>query len=106
MSKKLLSLALIAVGLLAGLVSLLADLIGPLQLPVVGLTVGEDPGFGSQQTAGTIIGLLLLLTGIGLWRDWLKMSRGLAGILRSDCWPWSLWRCGPIQGEVGCPRTT
>ena len=80
MSKKLLSLALIAVGLLAGLVSLLADLIGPLQLPVVGLTVGEDPGFGSQQTAGTIIGLLLLLTGIGLWRDWLKMSRGLAGM--------------------------
>ncbi len=80
MSKKLLSLALIAVGLLAALVSLLADSIGPLQLPVVGLTVGEDPGFGSQQTAGTIIGLLLLLTGIGLWRDWLKMSRGLGAM--------------------------
>jgi ketosteroid isomerase-like protein len=80
MSKKFWPLALIATGLLAALVSLLADAIGPLQLPVVGLTIGEDPGIGPQQMAGTIIGLLLLLIGIGFWRDWLKMSRGLAAM--------------------------
>ncbi len=80
MSKKILSLALIAAGLLAVLVSTLADAIGPFQLPVVGLTIGGDAGFGAQQTAGTIIGLLLLLIGIGFWRDWLKMSRELGAM--------------------------
>ena len=80
MSKKILSLGLIAVGLLGALASLLANAIGPLQLPVVGLTIGGDAGFGPQQMAGTIIGLLLLLIGIGFWRDWLKMSRELGAM--------------------------
>ncbi len=43
----------IGIGLLAA--SLLADVIG----------IGDDPGFGNQQTMGTIAGLVII--GIGLF---------------------------------------
>ena len=43
----------IGIGLLV--VSLLADVIG----------VGDDPGFGNQQTMGTIVGVLI--TAVGLY---------------------------------------
>ena len=44
----------IGIGLLV--VSLLADVIG----------VGDDPGFGSQQTMGTIVGVLIAAVGLYL----------------------------------------
>ena len=43
----------IGIGLLVA--SLLADVIG----------IGDDPGFGSQQTTGTIVGLII--TAVGLY---------------------------------------
>ena len=44
----------IGIGLLV--VSLLADVIG----------IGDDPGFGSQQTTGTIVGVLIAAVGLYL----------------------------------------
>ena len=44
---------IIGIGLLAA--SLLADIIG----------IGDDPGFGNQQTTGTIVGVLI--TAVGLY---------------------------------------
>ncbi len=43
---------IIGAGLL--LISLLADVLG----------VGDDPGFGNQQKMGSVVGLLILVTGI------------------------------------------
>ncbi len=44
----------IGIGLLAA--SLLADIIG----------IGDVPGFGSQQTAGTIVGVIITVVGLYL----------------------------------------
>jgi hypothetical protein len=44
----------IGIGLLAA--SLLADVIG----------IGDDPGFGSQQTAGTVVGVIITIVGLYL----------------------------------------
>ncbi len=44
---------IIGIGLLVA--SLLADVIG----------IGDDPGFGSQQTTGTIVGVII--TAVGLY---------------------------------------
>lgn len=45
-------------GLLILLVSLLADVLG----------LGEDRGLGSQQILGAILGIVVLLEGVWLWR--------------------------------------
>ena len=47
---------IIGVGLL--LISLLADVLG----------IGDDPGFGSQQTMGSLAGLVILAIGVYLTR--------------------------------------
>ena len=47
---------IIGAGLL--LISLLADVLG----------IGDDPGFGSQQTMGSLAGLVILATGVYLTR--------------------------------------
>jgi hypothetical protein len=48
--------------------SVSADALG--RLPVAeGLGVGRDPGFGAQQTAGLLLGLVLLVVGVWLWRQ-------------------------------------
>ncbi len=47
---------IIGAGLL--LISLLADVLG----------IGDDPGFGSQQTMGSSAGLVILATGVYLTR--------------------------------------
>ncbi len=44
----------IGIGLLAA--SLLADVVG----------IGDDPGFGSQQTTGTIVGVIITVVGLYL----------------------------------------
>lgn len=49
-------IVLIGVGLLAA--SLLADVIG----------IGDDPGFGSQQTMGTIAGVIIAFVGLTVIR--------------------------------------
>jgi len=46
----------IGIGLLAA--SLLADIIG----------IGDDPGFGSQQTTGTVVGVIIAAVGLYLTR--------------------------------------
>ena len=53
-------LLVIGIGLL--LTSLLADTIG----------IGDDPGFGRQQTLGTAIGVII--TGVGIFFSLLKKS--------------------------------
>lgn len=47
-------ITIIGVGLLAA--SLFADVIG----------IGDDPGFGKQQTTGTVVGALIMLVGLAL----------------------------------------
>lgn len=47
-------LVIIGVGILAG--SLLADVIG----------IGNDQGFGKYQTAGTVVGVLVMFLGLAL----------------------------------------
>ena len=47
---------IIGAGLL--LISLLADVLG----------IGDDPGFGNQQTMGTLAGVVILATGVYLTR--------------------------------------
>ena len=47
-------IVIIGVGLLAA--SLLADVIG----------IGDDPGFGKQQTMGTIAGVVIMGLGLGV----------------------------------------
>jgi hypothetical protein len=49
-------IVLIGIGLLAA--SLLADVIG----------IGDDPGFGSQQTMGTIAGVIIAFVGLTVIR--------------------------------------
>ena len=53
MNSKNASFALIAVGAVILVGSLLADIIG----------IGDDPGFGSQQTAGSVLGVVVLALG-------------------------------------------
>ena len=59
MTKSSTGFVMAAVGLVVGVVSLLADVIG----------LGEDPGFGVRQTTGTIVGFVLLVIGIWLWKQ-------------------------------------
>ena len=47
-------IVIIGVGLLAA--SLLADVIG----------IGDDPGFGKQQTMGSIAGVVITILGLGV----------------------------------------
>ena len=58
MSNKLASLVVIIIGAGLLLASLLADVIG----------IGDDAGFGPQQTTGSITGLVILAVGIYLHR--------------------------------------
>ncbi len=68
MSNKLAARGLVIGGLLILLVSLLANVLG--QLPAAAsLGIGLDPGFGSQQTLGTIVGFVVLVVGVWLWRQ-------------------------------------
>jgi hypothetical protein len=53
-------LLVVGIGLL--LASLLADTIG----------IGDDPGFGRQQTLGTVVGVII--TGVGVFFSFLKKS--------------------------------
>ncbi len=67
MSNRLAAGALVLSGLLILLVSLLANVLG--QLPAAAsLGIGRDPGFGLQQTLGTIVGLVVVVVGVWLWR--------------------------------------
>ena len=59
--------ALVLGGLLILLASLLANVLGLLPA-VASLGIGNDPGFGSQQILGTIVGLVGLVVGVWLWR--------------------------------------
>ncbi len=61
MSNRLAAGALVLGGLLILLVSLLADVIAR-------LGIGLHEGFGPAQTLGTIVGLLVLVVGVWLWR--------------------------------------
>ncbi|NNC65423.1 MAG: hypothetical protein HKN84_11605 [Gammaproteobacteria bacterium] len=66
MDKKLSSLVVIIIGAGLLLASLLADVIG----------IGDDVGFGPQQTTGTITGLVVLAVGVYLYR---RVSGGNGG---------------------------
>ena len=55
MSNKMGPFLVLVIGIGLLVVSLLADVIG----------VGDDPGFGNQQTMGTIVGVLI--TAVGLY---------------------------------------
>ncbi len=57
MNRKTLGLVLSVVGLLVGLASALADPLG----------LSQYSGFGSNQWAGTIIGVVVLLVGLVLY---------------------------------------
>ncbi len=66
MSNKLAAGGLVLGGLLILLVSLLANVLGQFSV-FASLGIGQDPGFGHQQTLGTILGIVVL--GIGwMWR--------------------------------------
>ena len=66
MSNRLAAGALVLGGLLILLVSLLANVLGQLSV-FASLGIGRHPGFGSRQTLGTILGIVVL--GIGwMWR--------------------------------------
>jgi hypothetical protein len=60
--------ALVLGGLLILFVSLLANVLGPLSV-AARLGIGQDPGFGIQQTLGAIVGLVGLVVGVWLWRQ-------------------------------------
>lgn len=55
MDNKTASIVVVALGALMLLASLTADMTG----------LGDDPGFGSQQTIGTVVGIIVL--GIGAY---------------------------------------
>jgi len=55
---KIASMIIIGIGIGFLAVSLLADVIG----------IGDDPGFGLQQTTGTIAGVVIAGVGLFLWR--------------------------------------
>ncbi len=67
MSNRLAAGALVLGGLLILLVSLLADVLGQLSV-FASLGIGRWPGFGSRQTLGTIVGLVVLVVGVWFWR--------------------------------------
>ena len=58
MNNKIASKVVIVIGALLLLASLLADVIG----------IGDDVGFGPQQTMGTIAGVLVLAVGAYLYK--------------------------------------
>ena len=58
MNNKTSSMVVLALGALLLLASLLADVIG----------IGDDPGFGRQQTMGTIAGVVVLAVGAFLYK--------------------------------------
>ncbi len=66
MDNKLSSLVVIIIGAGLLLASLLADVIG----------IGDNVGFGPQQTTGTITGVVILAAGIYLYR---RATGGKAG---------------------------
>ena len=68
MSNRLAAGALVLGGLLILSVSLLANVLGQLSI-FASLGIGGDPGFGSQQALGTILGLVVLVVGVWLWRQ-------------------------------------
>lgn len=68
MSNRLAAGALVLGGLLILSVSLLANVLGQLSI-FAGLGIGRDPGFGPQQALGTILGLVVLVVGVWLWRQ-------------------------------------
>jgi hypothetical protein len=68
MSNKLAAGALVLGGLLILSVSLLANVLGQFSI-FAGLGIGGDPGFGPQQALGTIIGFVVLVVGVWLWRQ-------------------------------------
>lgn len=70
---------LTAAGLLLLVVSLLANAIGQLALARA-LGIGGDPGFGTEQAAGTLLSLAVLAVGIWLWR---RPSAGESSVVRS-----------------------
>jgi hypothetical protein len=59
MNNKKPSITLIALGALILLASLFADVTG----------IGDDPGFGNQQIAGSILGVIILLVGAYFYRQ-------------------------------------
>jgi hypothetical protein len=68
MLQKMLGPVLVAGGVLIIAVSLLANVIG--RFPIgQSLGLGHDPGFGTQQTIGTIVGAAVFIVGIWVWRQ-------------------------------------
>ncbi len=67
MSNRLAAGALVLGGLLILLVSLLANVLGQFSV-FASLGIGRNPGFGSQQTLGTIVGLVVLAVGVWIRR--------------------------------------
>ena len=68
MSNRLAASVLVLGGLLILSVSLLANVLGQFSI-FADLGIGGDPGFGAQQTLGTILGLFVLVVGVWLWRQ-------------------------------------
>lgn len=58
MGNKTASIVVAALGALILLASLTADMTG----------LGDDPGFGKQQTIGTVVGVVVLVIGLYLYR--------------------------------------
>lgn len=59
MNNKTSSVVVLALGAILLLASLLADVIG----------IGDDPGFGRQQTMGTVAGIVVLVIGAYLYKQ-------------------------------------
>ncbi len=55
MSNKMVPILVLIIGIGLLVASLLADVVG----------IGDDPGFGSQQTTGTVVGVII--TAVGLY---------------------------------------
>ncbi len=67
MLQRMIGPILTGAGVLILAASLLANVIG--QFPIgETLGLGRDPGFGPQQTTGTIVGVVVLIGGVWLWR--------------------------------------
>ncbi len=67
MSMRLLASVFGAGGLLILLVGLLADVLGRFTF-AVNMGIGQDAGFGGQQRMATIVGAVILLVAVWLWR--------------------------------------
>ena len=76
MSANRITIKLAVAGVLIGLISLLADVIG----------LGTKPGFGPYQMSGVVAGLLLLAVAVGRWRGWRAGASG--------------WRADPAASEA------